>query len=90
LPEFNWTAAIYTNSLGWNELEKLPSTITEETFSQISKTYCAVLFDKNFSQYQIDRKAGLNGTQGLWPGLQIDSETLPEFEDTRFSIYLLK
>ena len=90
LPEFNWTAAIYTNSVGWNEIEKLPSTITEETFSQISKTYCAVLFDKNFSQYQIDRKAGLNGNQGSWPGLRIDTETLPEFEDTRFSIFLLK
>jgi hypothetical protein len=90
LPEFNWTAAIYTNSLGWNELEKLPSTITKETFSKISKTYCAILFDKNFSQYQIDRKAGLNGTQGLWPGLRIDTDVLPEFEDTRFSIFLLK
>ena len=90
LPEFNWTAAIYTNSVGWNELEKLPSTITKETFSKISKTYCAILFDKNFSQYQIDRKAGLNSTQGLWPGLRIDTDVLPEFEDTRFSIFILK
>lgn len=89
LPRFNWTAATYTNSVGWKELEKLPSTITDETIGEISKTYCAILFDKNFSQYQIDRKAGLKGTQGLWPGLRIETSSLPEFEDSRFLIYVL-
>ncbi len=89
LPDFKWTAATYTNSAGWKQLEKLPTLFTDETFAEISKTYCAILFDKNFSQYQIDRKAGLKSTQGLWPGLQIDSKMKPQFEDTRFSVYLL-
>ena len=89
-PEFNWTAATYTNSPGWQELEKLPSTINDQTLTEISSTYCAVLFDKDFSQYQIDRSAGLKGTIGLWPGLRIETSTKPQFEDKRFSVYILK
>ena len=89
-PKFNWTAATYTNSPGWQELEKLPSTINDQTLTEISSTYCAVLFDKDFSQYQIDRSAGLKGTVGLWPGLRIETSTKPQFEDKRFSVYILK
>jgi len=89
LPKFSWTAATYTNSGGWRNLEKLPSVFTEATIKDVSKDYCAILFDKDFSQYQIDRKAGLNGTQGLWPGLQIESNIEPQFEDNRFSVYLI-
>jgi len=89
-PKFNWTAATYTNSPGWQELEKLPSTINDQTLTEISSTYCAVLFDKDFSQYQIDRSAGLKGTIGLWPGLRIETSTKPQFEDKRFSVYILK
>jgi hypothetical protein len=70
-------------------LEKLPSTINNQALKEISSTYCAVLFDKDFSQYQIDRSAGLKGTIGLWPGLRIETSTKPQFEDKRFSVYIL-
>ena len=52
--------------------------------------HASIVFDKNFSQYQIDRKAGLNMTQGQWPGLRISNSLLPEYEDTRYSVYIIK
>ena len=90
LPKFQWTAATYTNSFGWTGLRQLPSTLNGDSLVKISKNYCAILFDKNFSQYQIDRKAGLDGTEGLWPGLRIETNIRPQFDDSRFSVYLLR
>jgi hypothetical protein len=91
LPEFNWTSATYTDSYGWtNVIEKLPIEIQPQDLTSLSKDYCAIYFDKDFSQYQIDRQAGLKGTIGLWPGLRISPELIPDYEDTRFSIYLIK
>jgi|LakMenEpi03Aug12_release.lakeMendotaPanAssembly.Ray.scaffolds.fasta_scaffold230664_1 hypothetical protein len=91
LPEFKWTAAIYTDSRGWtNVIEKLPIEIQPQDISLLSRDYCAIYFDKDFSQYQIDRQAGLKGTIGLWPGLRISPELIPDYEDTRFSIYLIE
>jgi hypothetical protein len=90
LPEFEWTSAIYTDSPGWkNVIEKIPSEITKKDVESLSETYCAIFFDKDFSQYQIDRNAGLKGTIGLWPGLRMSPELKPDFEDTRFSVYVI-
>jgi hypothetical protein len=90
LPEFEWTSAIYTDSPGWkNVIEKIPSEITKQDVESLSETYCAIFFDKDFSQYQIDRNAGLKGTIGLWPGLRMSPELKPDFEDTRFSVYVI-
>ena len=89
LPKFKWTAGTYTNSVGWKELEKLSTNLTESDLKSISSSFCAILFDKNFSQYQIDRKAGLRSTQGLWPGLRIENTETPHFEDSRYAIYKL-
>jgi hypothetical protein len=89
LPEFSWTAATYVDSPGWDSLANLPTEIDQETISSLKLKYCAIVFDKNFSQYQIDRKAGLNSTQGLWPGLRISSSIVSNFEDTRYSVYLI-
>jgi hypothetical protein len=90
LPEFQWTSAIYTDSPGWkNVIEKIPSEITKQDVESLSETYCAIFFDKDFSQYQIDRNAGLKGTIGLWPGLRMSPELKPDFEDTRFSVYVI-
>jgi hypothetical protein len=50
--------------------------------------FCAVLFDKEFSNWQIERKAGLDYTQGFWPGLNLNVDN-PDFEDTRYKVYLL-
>jgi hypothetical protein len=91
LPEFKWTAATYTDSYGWtNVIEKLPTEIQPQDITSLAKTYCAIYFDKDFSQYQIDRQAGLKGTIGLWPGLRISPELIPDYEDTRFSVYFIK
>lgn len=90
LPEFNWTSATYTDSYGWtNVIEKLPTEIQPQDITSLAKTYCAIYFDKDFSQYQIDRQAGLKGTIGLWPGLRISPELIPDYEDVRFSVYLI-
>jgi hypothetical protein len=89
LPEFSWTAATYVDSPGWDSLANLPTEIDQETINILKLKYCAIVFDKNFSQYQIDRKAGLNSTQGLWPGLRISNSIFTNFEDTRYSVYLI-
>ena len=90
LPEFSWTAATYVDSPGWEALTDIPTDVDEESLKKIGADYCAIVFDKNFSQYQIDRKAGLNMTQGQWPGLRISNSLLPEYEDTRYSLYTIK
>jgi hypothetical protein len=89
LPEFSWTAAIYVDSPGWDSLANFPTEIDQKTINILKLEYCAIVFDKNFSQYQIDRKAGLNSTQGLWPGLKISNSVISNFEDTRYSVYLI-
>ena len=90
LPEFKWTAATYTDSAGWKSyIEKLPSELGKQDLITLSKNFCAIYFDRNFSQYQIDRQAGLKGTIGLWPGLRMSPELIPNFEDTRYSVYLI-
>ena len=90
LPDFKWTSAIYVDSPGWKELKKIPTEIDKSFLDTIGKDYCAVVFDKNFSQYQIDRQATLGPEPGVWPGLRIETGLIPGFEDTRFSVYLLK
>jgi hypothetical protein len=90
LPDFKWTSAVYVDSPGWEDLKKIPTDIDKSFFGTIGKDYCAVVFDKNFSQYQIDRQATLSSTPGGWPGLRIGKDLIPDFEDTRFSVYLLK
>ena len=90
LPEFSWTAATYVDSPGWEVLTNIPNEIDEESLKKIGTEYCAIVFDKNFSQYQIDRKAGLNMTQGQWPGLRMSNSLLPEYEDTRYAVYTIK
>jgi hypothetical protein len=71
-------------------LKKIPTVIDKSFFDTFGKDYCAVVFDKNFSQYQIDRQATLSSTPGIWPGLKIGKDLIADFEDTRFSVYLLK
>ncbi len=90
LPDFKWTSAIYVDSPGWQELKKIPTDIDKSFFATINENYCAVVFDKNFSQYQIDRHATLGPEPGVWPGLRIETGLTPDFEDTRFSVYLTK
>jgi len=89
LPKHNWTAATYTGTAGWKELVEIPSTLSDSDLRELSVKFCAILFDKNFSQYQIDRKASLPNVDGGWPGVRITTQVKPKFEDSRFRVYFL-
>ena len=89
LPEFKWTSATYVDSPGWEVLQKIPSSVGKGYIDSVKNDYCAIVFDKNFSQYQIDRQASLSSTPGSWPGLRVENEIKPDFEDTRYSVYLI-
>lgn len=89
LPNFKWTAATYTGTAGWNKLTAIPSTLSDSDLKEFAVEFCAILFDKNFSQYQIDRKASLPNVDGGWPGVRIDTQVKPKFEDSRFRVYFL-
>jgi hypothetical protein len=89
-PDFNWTASTYIDSKGWKYLTKIPTTVDKDSFEKISLDgYCAIYFDKDFSKYQQDRGASLDPSIGTWPGLLIDEAIKSDFEDSRFSVYLL-
>jgi hypothetical protein len=53
-----------------------------------SQGFCAILFDKDFSQWQIDRQAGLDFTIGKWPGLKMNLGKA-DFDNGRYQVYLL-
>jgi hypothetical protein len=53
-----------------------------------SQGFCAILFDKDFSQWQIDRQAGFDFTVGKWPGLKMNLGE-PDFDNGRYQVYLL-
>ena len=89
LPDFKWTAGTYVGTKGWEYLINLPTNLDKTDFKHLSQTYCAIYFDKNFSDYQIARKAGINFEEGNWPGLKISISINPDYEDSRFNIYLL-
>lgn len=90
LKSFYWTGGTYTDSLGWKDLENVPTNITDENIGELSKTYCAILFDKDFSSYQIERKASLSTSELKWPGLTVSERIKPSYEDQRFQVYRLE
>jgi hypothetical protein len=74
----------------WEEVKSIPSEIDEVAGKNLStQGFCAILFDKDFSQWQIDRQAGLDLTIGKWPGLKMNLG-IPNFENDRYQVYLLK
>jgi hypothetical protein len=73
----------------WQNYKEIPTEITIDAANSYSNQgFCAILFDKDFSQWQIDRQAGLDFTVGNWPGLRINLGS-PDFDNGRFQIYLL-
>ena len=73
----------------WNNYKNLPTNINVSNIQLIqSAGFCAILFDKDFSKWQIERKAGIDFKQGQWPGLSVD---LPQinFENSRYQVYLI-
>ena len=73
----------------WQNYKEIPTEITIEAANSYSNQgFCAILFDQDFSQWQIDRQAGLDFTVGRWPGLRINLGS-PDFDNGRYQIYLL-
>ena len=73
----------------WENVKKISSEIGEvEAQNFRTQGYCAILFDKDFSQWQIDRQAGLDFTIGKWPGLRMNLGE-PNFDNGRYQVFLL-
>ena len=84
-----WSLVATPGNKFWGKYKSIPTDIDLNNIDLIKERgYCAIWFDKEFSTWQINRKAGLDFTQGLWPGLRVN---LPEidFENERYQIYLL-
>ena len=79
----------------WQESVKLPNTIDKNYATKLKNDgYCAILFDKKFAKWQIERRAGLNLETGElanyanWPGVII-SGLVPNFETARYQVFIL-
>jgi hypothetical protein len=73
----------------WEEIKKIPSEIGYEESKDLKRQgYCAILFDKDFSQWQIERQASLDETIGRWPGLRMNLGE-PNFDNERYQVFLL-
>jgi hypothetical protein len=73
----------------WENVKNISSEIGEvEAQNFRTQGYCAILFDKDFSQWQIDRQAGLDFTIGKWPGLRVNLGE-PNFDNGRYQVFLL-
>ncbi len=84
-----WSLYATPGNKFFEEYKKIATEIdTVEADLLTSQGYCAILFDKDFSQWQIDRKAGLDFTEGKWPGL-IMNLGAADFDNGRYQVYLL-
>jgi hypothetical protein len=84
-----WSLYATPGNKFFEEYKKIATEIdTVEADLLISQGYCAILFDKDFSQWQIDRKAGLDFTEGKWPGLKMNLGAA-DFDNGRYQVYLL-
>jgi hypothetical protein len=73
----------------WEEIKNISSEIDyEESKNLKMQGYCAILFDKDFSQWQIERQASLDETIGRWPGLRMNLGE-PNFDNERYQVFLL-
>jgi hypothetical protein len=84
-----WSLYATPGNKFFEEYKKIATEIdTVEADLLMSQGYCAILFDKDFSQWQIDRKAGLDFTEGKWPGLKMNLGAA-DFDNGRYQVYLL-
>jgi hypothetical protein len=84
-----WSLVGIPGNKYWEEYKAIPTELEKTDFLEFKEQgFCAILFDKDFSDWQITRKAGVDFTQGLWPGLKVNVEN-PDFEDLRYKVYLL-
>ena len=80
----------------WLENLKIPRTIELSILLDLDKKgFCAILFDKDYANWQINRNAGIDPKTGAltnwgnWPGVEIKGIS-PNFQDNRFEVYLIK
>ena len=80
----------------WLEEIKIPRTIESSAFLDLDKKgFCAILFDRDYANWQINRNAGIDPQTGAltnwgnWPGVEMKGIE-PNFQDNRFEVYLLK
>ena len=84
-----WSLVATPGNKFWEKYKSLPTDIDLNNIALIKERgYCAIWFDKDFSTWQINRKAGLDFTQGLWPGLRVNLPKI-DFENERYQLYLL-
>ncbi len=84
-----WSLVGIPGNKFWNSYRSIPVDIDSSKLANFkNQGFCAILFDKDFSNWQIERKAGLDYTIGFWPGLTVNIDN-PDFEDTRYKVYLL-
>lgn len=56
--------------------------------------FCGIIFDKDYSTWQIGRNAGINTktgeltNDGNWPGVRVE-KSQPDYQDQRFLVYLI-
>lgn len=85
-----WSLVATPGNKYWEDYKNIPVDINLDNLEGLKlRGYCAIWFDKDFSNWQINRNAGLDFTQGFWPGLRINLPN-PDFENERYQIYLLK
>jgi len=84
-----WSLVGIPGNKFWGSYKSIPVDIDVSKLATLkNQGFCAILFDKDFSNWQIERKAGLDYTQGFWPGLTVNIDN-PDFEDSRYKVYLL-
>ena len=85
-----WSLVATPNNAYWKTYREIPSEINSENVKFIKQNgFCAILFDKDFSTWQIERNAGLDFTPGAWPGLRVNLPKI-DFENDRYQVYLLE
>ena len=84
-----WSLVGIPGNKFWGNYKSIPVDMDKSKLIILkNQGFCAVLFDKEFSNWQIERKAGLDYTQGFWPGLTMNIDN-PNFEDARYKVYLI-
>jgi hypothetical protein len=85
-----WSLVATPNNAYWKIYSGIPNEINSENVNNIKQSgFCAILFDKDFSTWQIERNAGLDFTPGSWPGLRVNLPKI-DFENDRYQVYLLQ
>ncbi len=85
-----WSLVATPNNVYWKNYREMPSEVNSENVMILKQNgFCAILFDKDFSTWQIERNAGLDFTPGVWPGLRVNLPKI-DFENDRYQVYLLE